>query len=844
MSVEAALDLLTAARAENARGRHAAAAQTLQQALSELALTPDDPRFALARARVLITRAWTLAELHGLDRGLAQLQEVYDVVDAGALSAAEARSLRTPLHNQHGLLLLRAGRVDDAIVQFDTAEQWFEHAQPLDRCNVLLNRGALAINVLDIVRARADLSRCAEIAGAAELPLLQFKAQHNLGYLEFLAGDLPRSLAAMEDAASIDAEHQRGVDLIDRARVLMEAGLTRDADEALGDAITLLDDQESSTHDLAEATLERARCRLQALDWEASLELARAAERRYVQRGNARRAETAALVGLMSQVALGRHDERSIAAARDLAEHLSAEGLPSDARTATVLAARLLIDSGEIAEAQALVDGLGAVRPDERIGPKLLHRLVRAELAFATGQLPRGRREIRLGLAELSTHRARFGGIDAQTAGAVHGVALSELDLATACRTGRPLAVFAAVERSRALSGGMAAVTPPSDPVAAAALAELRRISRTLQSDTVARDELPGLHARRIELQQLIKARQWRQPGSAERAEPDSFAAVSAALEELSAGMIVYFTTGGQVHALPLGATSSPAVAIGPVAEIAEQVLRVRADLDMLASPRHPEPFARAARRSLTRALNDLDERLLRPLGAGSRPLVVVPTGLLATLPWSMLPSLRGVPMTVAPSATSWRRGQQTALRLSADSAVHVLAGPQLGRGADEVTDVATRWTGSQAFIDKDATAATLLAALRTGTLVHVAAHGRHDATNPLFSALSLADGQIFGYDLVSEVGEGIHVVLSACELGLATVRPGDEPLGLTRALLHYGAATVVSGVARVADDVAADVMTRHHRYLSAGMSPAAALSQATDTDDIAPFVCFGSGLG
>jgi len=41
------------------------------------------------------------------------------------------------------------------------------------------------------------------------------------------------------------------------------------------------------------------------------------------------------------------------------------------------------------------------------------------------------------------------------------------------------------------------------------------------------------------------------------------------------------------------------------------------------------------------------------------------------------------------------------------------------------------------------------------------------------------------------------RVVLSACELGLARPRPGEETLGMTAALLHGGAGSVVAGVAR-----------------------------------------------
>ena len=75
-------------------------------------------------------------------------------------------------------------------------------------------------------------------------------------------------------------------------------------------------------------------------------------------------------------------------------------------------------------------------------------------------------------------------------------------------------------------------------------------------------------------------------------------------------------------------------------------------------------------------------------------------------------------------------------------------------------------------------------------------------------------------------------MVLSACELGQATVRPGDESLGLTSVLLQLGARCVVSGVAEVADDLAAEVMVGYHRRLAAGADSATALAGAAAASD------------
>ena len=152
-------------------------------------------------------------------------------------------------------------------------------------------------------------------------------------------------------------------------------------------------------------------------------------------------------------------------------------------------------------------------------------------------------------------------------------------------------------------------------------------------------------------------------------------------------------------------------------------------------------------------------------------------------------------------------------------------------------------WPGCQTLTGDQAKVESFLAAINGAQLVHVAAHGRHQRESPLFSSIKLSDGPVVGYDLDRVPDPPQQVVLSACDLGQATVRPGDEALGLTRALLHSGTSTVISGVAKVSDRGAADLMADYHRRLAAGSTPAYALAEAlATTEDPIPFACFGAG--
>jgi CHAT domain-containing protein len=234
----------------------------------------------------------------------------------------------------------------------------------------------------------------------------------------------------------------------------------------------------------------------------------------------------------------------------------------------------------------------------------------------------------------------------------------------------------------------------------------------------------------------------------------------------------------------------------------------------------------------------------------GDRELVVVPTGILTTVPWSVLPDCAGRPVTVAPSATVWHNATH---RRAADhrigtgmpvlsAATLLVAGPGNARGDEEVRAIATLRPDATVLTGPCATPAATLTAFGTATIAHLAAHGQHRAENALFSTLELADGPLLGYDLRRVARTPSMVVLSSCDLGLADIRPGDETFGMVTALLNAGSATVVASVTRVADDTAVAIMVNYHQAIAGGQSPAGALAAALKADATTGFVCFGTG--
>src|SRR4051794_14014402 len=208
-------------------GQPQEAARLLTAALGGLSSDAEDDRERfLLQARVLITLAHAEFELRGLAPANGRLDQA-----ARLASDHDLTEVDVPLRNQRGVLLLRAGRYADAVAAFDESEQFWSAATALDRCRVMLNRAVALIEQNRLPPARADLTSCMKLAESAGLRFLQVKATHNLGYVEFMAGNLPRALRLMDAAHDLDPAISPGVAMLGKAQILVEAGLYREADE-------------------------------------------------------------------------------------------------------------------------------------------------------------------------------------------------------------------------------------------------------------------------------------------------------------------------------------------------------------------------------------------------------------------------------------------------------------------------------------------------------------------------------------------------------------------------------------------------------------------------------------
>jgi CHAT domain-containing protein len=212
------------------------------------------------------------------------------------------------------------------------------------------------------------------------------------------------------------------------------------------------------------------------------------------------------------------------------------------------------------------------------------------------------------------------------------------------------------------------------------------------------------------------------------------------------------------------------------------------------------------------------------------------------------LPCIENRPVTVSSSVTRAVAGLSHRADRAIEHGVLVVAGPEVTNGDKEASAIAALHRDARLLTGPQATGRAVLAAIPSGGLVHIAAHGHHERGNPLFSGVKLADGLLFGYDFAPNPTLPGLVVLSSCDVGQTDERPGGEPLGLVAALVRSGVPTVLTGTSMIADSVAEATMVGYHELLLSGAAPAAALATAVaaacaDTGLPAPFSCFGAGL-
>ncbi|HEX2903743.1 MAG TPA: hypothetical protein VHO01_09835, partial [Jatrophihabitans sp.] len=367
---------------------------------------PDTDARKVAHTRLWVNAAASESELRGLDAGLGLLEQVQT-----QLAQSGDPVVGVYLHLGIGYMRARGGQFEAGLRHLDEAVRLLAHADPAAQTNILMNRGMTHLFLGRIDAARRDYLRAIELARAHRLLLEEAKLTHNLGEIEFYAGNLATALQLMDASARLGADWSVAVTLVDRARVLLEAGLHREADEALQEAGELFR-KARLFKDVAEVELFRAECALRDYQVRAARRLAARARDRFRRRRNDAWRRQAELVLLQADLIDGRPGSRIAPPARRLVAEFTALGRAGQARGAQLIEAEALLQSGRPDAAAQLVPAPG---PGDSVSIRLHSHFLRAGIAHRLGDRRGARSHVRRGLADLSAYQARFGSIDLQT---------------------------------------------------------------------------------------------------------------------------------------------------------------------------------------------------------------------------------------------------------------------------------------------------------------------------------------------------------------------------------------------------------------------------------------------
>jgi CHAT domain-containing protein len=278
---------------------------------------------------------------------------------------------------------------------------------------------------------------------------------------------------------------------------------------------------------------------------------------------------------------------------------------------------------------------------------------------------------------------------------------------------------------------------------------------------------------------------------------------------------------------------------------INELVRALLEELDAPAAPVSDAAVARARLRELhALAIAPVSKRL--PQAAAS-PIIIVPYGALAQVPFAALEDAGGVPLvarhrlSVAPSVSMFRYTSRAGRAAAPRSAV-IFAGAQvppdsgladIAGSLDEAQRVSaqlakyapTLLTGARA---SESAAKT---ATRGAAYLHFATHGLVSETRSLNSSLVLTggggqDGYLRAREVYALEVSADLVVLSGCSTARGRFT-GDGVFGLPRAFLYAGAASVVASLWDISDRATVFFMERFYAELLRTSDKAGALRAA-----------------
>jgi CHAT domain-containing protein len=264
------------------------------------------------------------------------------------------------------------------------------------------------------------------------------------------------------------------------------------------------------------------------------------------------------------------------------------------------------------------------------------------------------------------------------------------------------------------------------------------------------------------------------------------------------------------------------------------EMLIQRLRLNLRSVSRSPAHRMSALTRNAQGLLSQLYDALIAPLRVyivGHPKLIIVPHGTLHYLPFHALYDgfsylLERHEIGYLPSASSLRYCLEDRPQSSESLAIGYSQNGRLPYAAEEARHVADI-LGCRVLDEEQATQIAFRRIAPECRTLHLAAHGDFRFDNPLFSGLIFADGWLTTMDIFNLRLKASLVTLSACQTGRNVIGGGDELLGLMRAFLGAGAASVALTLWAVEDRSTAQLMETFYQKLIEGYSKGAALREA-----------------
>ena len=791
---------------------------------TELAEEGIDRAEAIGDHNAATMLSLTIAYNHFLE---GDAEAAIDLVES--LDGLGDHLLAATIDFQKATIFGRLGRLEEAASTLEAAnEQVRASREPYLQIQILKNLGMVRVRQGACETAERATREAHRIAAGEQLDFEAAFCEHNLGLIASHAGDLPTAFAHFERAER-QILRLSGSDFESKAshcRALLSAGLFR---EAAAMASAAADQCESAGFlaDAADSRMIESGALLELRDLDGAGDSARRARAVFASHDRLGLGAAADLTLAIVDRHLGRSVDPD--EVRSIITRLDETGMLRDALMARLLLIELLTEAGEHSRARAEFDELA---PDlERVSAdlRLAGATTEASLLAAEGEQGAADAAAIRGFELLIEQQSLIGSADLRVALRQHARQLGQVGLGLALERGDHRKVLAWSERSLITASTPRPVRPPDDPELGRALARLRSIEDDDGSQQAALEE---------EVRTLARAQQasgWGNGAVDGSVDIDALAAALGERAGLSIAthhdrLVVSTMVEGEVDHRMIDASDS----------LAGQLRALRSDLRRRATtPDRARPERIQAR------LEQLDHNLLAPLDLGRRELVVAPGSALSAVPWASLPSRVGQPTSTTTSLSWWADSQPAA----SSREVLLIAGPDLDHAGTELAAIAEQ-REIRASTPRMITVADALTALDGASAAHIVAHGTTRVDNPLFSSLRLADGELSVYELADLDRPPDLVVLSACHVGLPAERPGQELLGMVTGLLNAGTSCVIASTLPVPDDQSTiDLMTRLHRFVADGMSPAVAWAevQRTCTNDeqlldTASFSVFGRG--